>query len=72
MPPPVPAPKKKNPHDATIWERYHEQRLTEWITAYSDRIEHFKSLQPEVMSQKNPITLYVDISSPSVLHENID
>ncbi|KAL6178464.1 hypothetical protein ACLB2K_049982 [Fragaria x ananassa] len=56
MPPPVLAPTKKNPHVPTIWERFHEQRSTEWLTPYLSRIEHFKSLQPVVVSQKNPIS----------------
>ncbi|XP_062030559.1 uncharacterized protein LOC133746393 isoform X2 [Rosa rugosa] len=60
MPPPTPAPTRKNPHGATNWERFHEQRSTEWATLYLGRIEHFKSLQPEVVSQKNPVVLDID------------
>ncbi|KAL6181188.1 hypothetical protein ACLB2K_047843 [Fragaria x ananassa] len=58
MPPPIPAPTRKNPHLATIWESFHEQRSTEWATPYLSRIEQFISLQPEVVSQ-NPV--YLDL-----------
>ncbi|KAL6183526.1 hypothetical protein ACLB2K_044937 [Fragaria x ananassa] len=61
-PPPIRAPTRKNPHLPTMWESFHEQRSTEWATPYLSRIEHFTSLQPEVVSQKNPIPVYLDLN----------
>lgn len=72
MPPIAPAPTKKwknTPLVATDWERFHEQRCTEWASPYIARMDHFKSLQPEVVLQKNPVVIDTD-SLPSL--ENMD
>ncbi|KAK9927755.1 hypothetical protein M0R45_024922 [Rubus argutus] len=71
--PPIPpdlTQKRKNiPPVATDWETTLEQRCTEWASPYIARIDHFKSLQPEVVLQKNPIVIDND-SLPSLENMN--